>query len=330
MSKSQLSSTQPNLDKIKLSSLTRGMSQATLFRFEIEEHYFVIRLLPPTADVLERTRQISLMSNSAKIGAGPKIHYISPELDALVMDFIHGTTVSPKTFADEVNLTNFAKFLRKLHQSPIQLPIACSPFQRFRNFLQSDGEYSTEMIKVITLMTEIEQTLNLYPTPLAPTHLDLHSQNIMLEGSQFFLVDWVNGGMSDPFMDLTTFSIFLDFNDEQVPKFLREYLGRNPSQLEWGRLTILQPVRLFVIAANLLGNSLKELSTSESNRLLCNSKLPSFQDFIQKHSTGELDWPFRQLGFVLLKQGLHLASQPVFQKSLQRLQEQAIKQPLLH
>lgn len=321
LSITQLSNTQPILDKIILRPITGGMSQASLFQFEIEENQYVLRVLPPKADVLEKNRQISLMTNAAKIGVGPKVHYTSPKLDALIMDFINGKTVSPRLFDDEVYLINFAKFLRKLHQSPIEFPIASSPFQRFRNFLKSGSEYPTEIFKIASLMTEIEQTLNLHPSPLAPTHLDLHSQNIMIEGNQFFLVDWVNGGMSDPFMDIVTFLVFLDLDDKQTETFLTTYFGRTPSQTEWDRLTILQPVRLFVIAAGLLKNQL-EASIDER---LKHSKLPTFNDFLSRHSEGELDWSPLQLGLTMLKQGMHLSSQIIFKESLKRLQEEVRK-----
>jgi len=80
-------------------------------------------------------------------------------------------------------------------------------------------------------MEEIEKTLRLSPIPSTPSHLDLHSLNILFDGNQFILVDWVKGGMCDPFMDLANASVFFNLDEQQIEVFLENYLGHPPSQL---------------------------------------------------------------------------------------------------
>lgn len=49
--------------------------------------------------------------------------------------------------------------------------------------------------------------------------------------------------------------------------------------------------------------------------------LLTFNDFLESHSEGALNWPHIQLGLVILKQGIFLSSQKAFRESIQRLQQ---------
>ena len=295
----------------ELSPLQGGKSQARLFRFNIKKRAYVLRILPPQALLRDRAHQISLMKIAGDIGAGPKVHYISANSDALVMDFIDGATVSPETFKDEQSLRQFAQLLRHLHDSPLAFPVAISPFQRFHAFSQKVEH--PKLLNAKTLVEAIENTLGRCSITFTPTHLDLHALNIMQAQGGFTLVDWVNGGMSDPYFDLATFAVMHGLDDARTKAFFAEYLMRSPTQAEWDRLFILKPVRPLVIAAASLREDLDRTSTSAAG-------LPGFSDFIGEHATGKMNWPHRKIGLVMLEFALDLVSQNAYQNALRRLQ----------
>lgn len=58
-------------------------------------------------------------------------------------------------------------------------------------------------------MEDLETILKLLPVDQVPSYLDLHPLNILLWENRFFLVDWVNGGMSDPYLDLLRLVSFM-------------------------------------------------------------------------------------------------------------------------
>jgi thiamine kinase-like enzyme len=301
--------------------LRGGGSKAALYRFDIGQSSYVLRLLAQQASNFTRMHQIILAKQAGKIRIGPEIHFVDSQMEAMIMNFIPGRTVQQKDFEDCDNLIQFAKFLQKLHSSKESFPVACSPFQRFQNFLlkgkQEKITYPSRFIEVKTLMEELEATFQLSPVPQVPTHLDLHPLNIMLSEQRFFLVDWVNGGICDPYFDLATFATFQCLDESQTLTFLTHYFERPPNQFEWNRFIITQPIRMFVIAAALLNTSIDETRPLSYEEALKSWKLPSITDF-GKNMMNEPLWPF---GLTMLKSGLQLIDQRNFKTALRYIQE---------
>lgn len=303
--------------------LRGGGSQAALYRFDIGQNSYVLRLLPQQASHLTRMHQIILAKQAGKIRMGPEIYFVDSQLEGMIMNFIPGRTVQQEDFEDGIKLSQFAKFLQKLHRSKERFPVACSPFQRFRNFLlkgkQEKITYPSQFIKVKTIMEELEATFQLSTIPQVPTHLDLHPLNIMLTDKQFFLVDWVNGGVSDPYFDLTTFTTFQNFDESQTLTFLTHYFERPPNPFEWNRFIITQPIRMFVIAAALLNTSVDKARSISYEEALKSRKLPSIADF-GRNIMNEPLWPF---GLTMLKSGLQLTDQKNWKEALEYIQRRS-------
>jgi len=213
-----------NLNNISISPLKGGKSNAPLYKFDVGSSSYVIRFPSPTTNHLNKTLQVFLAKQAGNLGIGPKIHFIDPEQYAVVMEYIPGRIVSPLDFNDVALLINFSKLLRKTHHSRLEFPLALSPFSRFRDFLSKCDPQKIKQLSNFTeiklLMGKIEEILQLHPVTLTPTHLDLNLSNIIILNEQFSLVDWVNGGISDPYFDLATFVVFAGLNEIQTKKFL--------------------------------------------------------------------------------------------------------------
>lgn len=302
------------LDQLDFVPLKGGNSEANLYRFDIEEKAYVLRLLPKGADQSTRKHQISLASLAGKLGIGPEVKFVDAEMDGMISVFIHGRTVLAGDFEKDKALESFAKLLQKLHRSQECFPRAPCPFQRFRRFGESEGiTFPSRFIEVKNLMKELESTLN--PLAFVPTHLDLHPLNIMISGDHFFLVDWVNGGLSDPFLDLATFAFFQRLSDAQTISFLTHYFERPPTPFEWDRFLLSQPVRLFLIAAALLSTSTDKQRSISYAEALTSEPLPTIEDLEKWHG------PLWLYGLTLWKAGLELVDQKNFQSALKNLRE---------
>jgi thiamine kinase-like enzyme len=298
--------------------LSGGMSQATIYRFDLHARSYVLRLLAPQSNRLNRIHQTSMAQEAGRMGIGPEVHFIDSQLEALIMDFIPGRTVHPLDFRTDDQLIKFAQLIRQLHHASNGFPSARSPFQRFDDFLRNGEEkkivFPLKMAEAKSCMDLIEAILRLHPVPLAPTHLDLNSLNIMLSNDRFFLIDWVNGGMSDPYHDLAIFSVFLGLEEPQIQVFLTHYFGHTPTLFEMSRFVLLKPVRLLVIAAAFLSQP----TEGGIEPLL-------FKDFIRLHAEGKADWPLRQIGMTMLETALDLIDGREFKTALMFLEEFALK-----
>jgi thiamine kinase-like enzyme len=95
--------------------------------------------------------------------------------------------------------------------------------------------------------------------------LDLHLSNIILkDNEEIFLIDWVNGGISDPFFDLATFSYFSELNEVHNEIFLTSYFQRVPTEIEKARFNVILPVRAMVIAASFFSSVSNNTNSTEA------------------------------------------------------------------
>jgi thiamine kinase-like enzyme len=294
---------------LKMIPLIGGKSQATLYRFEMNQHHYVLRLLPPSS---KTTHEIQIAKQAGQIGIAPVVHFADPQLGALIMDFIHGRTVHPLDFTNQVLIVSFAQRLRQLHQATDHFPFAQSPFQRFHQFLIKGEEqkvtYPPRMEKAKKSLEEIETVLQLHPVALTPTHLDLNPLNILLANENFFLIDWVNGGLSDPYFDLATFCIFHGLSVEQTKIFLTHYFGREPMPLGVEQVCYCAAGALIRNCSGLFLSILSEVDIHVEALWL--------NDFITQHAEGKADLPLRQIGVTMLKAGLDLVEGSDFKQAL--------------
>jgi thiamine kinase-like enzyme len=308
-----------NLNDINISSLKGGKSASILYKIDIGKISYVLRFPSPTTNNPNRLLQVSLAQQAGVLGVGPKIHFVDPKEHAIIMEYIPGRTASPLDFKNEIFLINFSLFLRKLHCSQLEFPLALSPFHRFQKFLlncdQNKIYCHSNFSEVKFIMEKIEAILQLYPITPVPSHLDLNLSNIIITNKKFLLVDWVNGGMSDPYFDLATFSIFAGLNENQTRNFLAHYLEHVPTQLEWARFVIIRPIRLFVIAASCFFASSAEKNSNISDPL-------EFNDFIRKD---RYNLDINQIGLAVFKKGLDLTQENSFKNALHFLQNSANK-----
>jgi thiamine kinase len=292
----------------------KGGSKASLYRFDYNQKTYVLRMLPPLTPECRRRHQIGLATQAGAIGVGPKVLYVDADMQSFVMEFIEGREAEADDFT---NPAAFAKFLHTLHHSQAPFPMAMTPFQRFNEFMEMgrfrNMQLPHRMSDVEEIMQELELTL--FTEDLLPCHLDLHGQNILCTGQKFMLVDWVNGGLSDPYNDLTTFATFMQLDKVQIETFLTAYFMRPPTEQEWHRFKAVQPIRLFVIATAMLTLSADVDHTFSYEEALQNSLLPPLKDF----GKGKPEWSQWQFGLTLYKTALDLVDDEAFKRALKAL-----------
>lgn len=165
------------MDDLVYEPMKGGGSAATLYRLDLQNHSYVLRLFPLHATPLTRMHQIMLAKEAGEMGFGPKVHFVDSQMNGMIMDFIPGRNVEESDFKDEYNLATFAKFLKCLHYSSANFPIAVSPFKRFRDFYskmeKTNSVFTSRFSDVKILMEDLEAIFQLLPIKYVPSHLDL-------------------------------------------------------------------------------------------------------------------------------------------------------------
>ncbi|MBT3344188.1 MAG: phosphotransferase [Gemmatimonadetes bacterium] len=291
---------------IALEPILGGASAASLYQFGHAGQTYVLRLLAPKSPRAKHHHEVSLTRAAGAIGAGPRVHFVAADESAIIYDYTPGRIISLDDVREEAVMERLAHRLSRLHRSSIVVATATSAFERFYRFEQLASERTVPWPQAMTRAAEYVRRLDreLQHAASRPCHLDLHARNIILTpAGDPVLIDWVNGGLSDPSMDLATLIAFLGLRDGYRDHFLTTYQESMDVPLDLPRIQLLLPIRPFVAAAGALLNTPSDVSIAELEQELARDELPGHEVFCLPHNTGP-SWPDWKLGLITLKMGL--------------------------
>lgn len=181
----------------------------------------------------EREWLITKIVSESKIA--PQIVLYSADEGVLVTEFIK-TSGKPVNLRDDETLQKFCRTMYSVHHLDVLFPSQFCPLQAIFDYadkacelgVRLPEELSSNVFPWINRLKESE----LMHMEKRPTHLDLWSGNILDDGKELWLIDWEYAAMGDPFFDLATLASVENFSDQEMEKFLRYYLLRQPSKLE--------------------------------------------------------------------------------------------------
>ena len=99
------------------------------------------------------------------------------------------------------------------------------------------------------------QNLN---APNVNTHGDLNPRNILVSSTDLYFIDWGDGMYTDPFQDLSFFSIMMNYDTQEEAYFLQCYLEHIPTLIEKKRYRIAKKMNFarLVLSGQGIGNQL--------------------------------------------------------------------------
>lgn len=293
--------------------LTGGFSGSKICKFRIGQKQYVLRLFRNDLPYLIKARQYKAAKYASELGIAPKTLYFDPDQKGFVRDFLYGDTVKKREFRSSFSNRRFAKLLKTLHTSTLPFPKAPGPIDQFYKNIR-EGEknqvpYPSNMELAKQTMEEIQGLLYQFPVKEAPAHLDLNALNIMRSQGKYQLIDWENGGLSDPYFDLAMFPVFLRLEKDQEEEFLKEYFRNEPTEIQKARYELTKPVACLVRASNFL----KGKEVPEKIKTL------PLEELLELHENEKLELSRWEIGLSLLNSGLKLAQTPKFNQAKQTL-----------
>lgn len=105
--------------------LTEGMSQSLVYRLEVRERPYVLRIHLGTKGA-DPTRHFTYLQPAAEVGIAPRVHYMSVADKIVITDFVDRQPFP----ADMIAL--LAPVLRRLHALPLYYGAPPTPGQRAR------------------------------------------------------------------------------------------------------------------------------------------------------------------------------------------------------
>jgi excisionase family DNA binding protein len=176
--------------------------------------------------------------------------------------------------------------LRALHALP--------PFPKTFNYITAH-KYFVWRLRGAGLLPEKEtesvfrqyaQLCATYPRPeedMVSCHMDLKPENMLYDGRQVWLMDWMAAHRNDRYFDLAMLANFLVSAGMSEQTYLEQYFGHPPDAYQLARLFLMRQTFHLLSAAVflLLGSAGKPLPQSAS--------LPSFRDLHARIWQGEID-----------------------------------------
>jgi thiamine kinase-like enzyme len=219
---------------VNVSPLSGGLTNEN-YLVEAAGERYVMRLPGTSTELLsiDRANEVYNARAAASTGIGPAVLEHLPQLDAMVLEFIEGPTMSAKALQSERMARRMAESFKRLHAAPRFL----KDFDMFRlieYYLRIVEEHGvsipSDYRERLTLVAEIERAVRVGALPSVSCHNDLLCENFIDDGTCLRIVDYELSGNNDACFDLGNTAQEASFDDELRAVLCEAYFGRPDSQ----------------------------------------------------------------------------------------------------
>ena len=245
------------VDKIQFKPLIGGGAKAKIFRVDIGNKKYVLRLLDEKLPIERRRSEINAHKIGAELQIAPKIIYVDQRLSVMVMEFIEGRTLTRDDLNNVEIVKEVMKALKTFHQflhegqlvSRTKVAAIQELYDRYQN---KKGVVFPSCFE--QLYRNLQADFSDLKIEHRPSHGDFNPRNILVtDQGRIYIIDWDQASIDHPFLDIAWLSTFLGANNEQMKGLLKEYLGREPNAYELNEALYFKDVTTFVVATLWIG-----------------------------------------------------------------------------
>lgn len=218
-------------EQLNAEALVGGFSQATLMKVTGAGKVYVVRFLD-TLPEQWRQNEITCQQIASDNGYGPYVYFTDRQRDVIVMEYLAAQAFP----SDKDRLEAYIDLVKKIHLGTA-FPVTYNLFEYTQDCLKTIstlGQNLIDVSKIALILTTIRQAVAHFPHS-APCHRDLHSGNVIYARGQLFAIDYTSAGQDDPYVDLAA-PLFSESNNA----LLTEYLGRQPTEKELAKLSLMK------------------------------------------------------------------------------------------
>jgi thiamine kinase-like enzyme len=219
---------------VTVSPLSGGLTNEN-YLVETDGERYVLRIPGASTELLsiDRANELCNTRAAASTGIGASVLEHIPELNAMVLEFIPGPTMSAKSLQSLPMARRMAESFRRLHSAPRFM----KDFNMFRlidDYLRIVEEHDVtipaDYRERLTLVAEIEEAVRAGALPSVSCHNDLLCENFIDDGRWLRIVDYELSGNNDPCFDLGNTAQEAGFGDELRAALCEAYFGRHDRQ----------------------------------------------------------------------------------------------------
>jgi thiamine kinase-like enzyme len=226
---------------ISIQTISGGLTN-TNYKVVVAGTPFFVRVPGESTELLaiDRRNEYFNAKAAAETGVGPKVLYYLPEFQAMILEFIQGTTMSNKSLNAPGMPTRITGAIKHLHAGPRFL----TDFNMFRlteYYLNICERYKIPIPagypERMPVVRRIEQSLAVLPLPTVPCNNDLLAENYIDDGKAMRLIDYEYSGNNDPCFELGNTCQELHYDEARIVEVCTSYFG-SPSKDKIARMKL--------------------------------------------------------------------------------------------
>ena len=215
--------------------LKSGMTNKS-FLFRAKDRSYICRIPGPGTDHLINRKQEKEVYDAVKaLGLTEHVIYMNGITGYKISEYYEGArNGDPRNWDDVARCMDLVKklhssFIRVGHSFDIRERIEfyenlCEGYER--RLFEDYGDVKRNMISLMNRLDQMKR-------PKVLSHIDSVCDNFLfLPDGSIKLIDWEYAGMCDPLIDVSMCAIYSYYNEEEVEKLIRVYLGHEPSEEE--------------------------------------------------------------------------------------------------
>jgi thiamine kinase-like enzyme len=200
------------------------------YRVDVDGTPYVVRIPGEATELLAVNRENEYYNTraAAEAGVGAKIAYYLPDLQVMVLEYIHGETMSIAALQRPGMPTRIAQSLKLLHAGPRFL----TDFNMFRLtefYLKIVDEYEVRIPDGyrdrMPTVAEIERAMQVHPLPTVPCNNDLLAENYIDDGQLLRTIDFEYSGNNDPTFELGNTCQEQQYDEPRLVEMCAAYFG---------------------------------------------------------------------------------------------------------
>jgi thiamine kinase-like enzyme len=203
----------------------------TNYKVVTDGHAYVVRISNKDSGLLAIDRENELHNTiaAADAGVGPPVIAAVPELDALVLDFLEGTTLSPEALRAGDRLQLVADACRRLHGArPFLADFDMFAIQRrYLGVVQERGfRLPDRYLEFAPQVHALEAAMRVRAEPAVPCNNDLLAENFIDVGGELKLIDYEYSGNNDACFELGNIWSESNLSLPQLEELVGHYYGQ--------------------------------------------------------------------------------------------------------
>ena len=210
--------------------LSGGLTNAN-FRLDVDGTPYVVRIPGASTELLavDRANEYHNSRAAGEAGVCPKIAHYLPDEQVMVLEFIHGETMSIAKLQAPGMPARIAHSLKRLHAGPRFL-LEFNMFRLTEFYLRIVDEHGVRIPDgfwgCMSAVGRIEAALARRPLPTVPCNNDLLAENYIDDGQQLWLIDFEYSGNNDPCFELGNTCQEQQYDEPRIAEMCAAYFGQ--------------------------------------------------------------------------------------------------------